>query len=53
MEDIFKKPVYLAGGKYSFNKSVSKNLLEGPIDINFYIESKEEIKKIKKIFAKI
>jgi hypothetical protein len=49
MEDIFKKPVYLAGGKYSFNKSVSKNLLEGPIDINFYIESKEEIKKIKKI----
>jgi hypothetical protein len=49
MEDIFKKPVYLAGGKYSFNKMVSKNLLEGPIDINFYIESKEEIKKIKKI----
>ena len=46
MEDIFKKPVYLAGGKYSFNKMVSKNLLEGPIDINFYIESKEEIKKI-------
>lgn len=46
MEEILKKPVYLAGGKYSFNKMVSRNLLEGPIDINFYIESKEEIKKI-------
>ena len=49
MEDIFKKPVYLAGGKYSFNKIVARNLLNEPIDINFYIESKEEIKKIKKI----
>lgn len=46
MENILKKPVYLASGKYSFNKSVSKNLLNEPIDINFYIESKKEIKNI-------
>ena len=46
MENILKKPVYLAGGKYSFNKSVSKNLLNEPIDINFYIESKKEIKNV-------
>lgn len=46
MEEILKKPVYLAGGKYSFNKSVSKNLLNEPIDINFYIESKKEIKNV-------
>ena len=46
MKDILKKPVYLAGGKYSFNKTVTRNLLNEPIDINFYIESKEEIKNI-------
>ena len=46
MEDILKKTVYLAGGKYSFNKVISKNLLREPIDINFYIESKEEIKNV-------
>jgi hypothetical protein len=46
MEDIFKKPVYLAGGYYSFNKVVSKNLLDEPLDINFYIKSAEEIKNV-------
>ena len=46
MEEILKKPVYLVSGKYSFNKSVSKNLLNEPIDINFYIESKKEIKNV-------
>lgn len=46
MEDIFKKPVYLAGGKYSFKKTVAGNLLDEPIDINFYIKSKEEIKNV-------
>ena len=46
MENIFKKPVYLAGGKYSFNKTVARNLLNELIDINFYIESKEEIKNV-------
>lgn len=46
MKDILKKPVYLAGGKYSFNKAVTRNLLNEPVDINFYIESKEEIKNI-------
>ena len=46
MKDIFKKPVYLAGGKYSFNKIVARNLLNEPIDINFYIESKEEVKNV-------
>ena len=46
MKDIFKKPVYLAGGYYSFNKVVSKNLLDEPLDINFYIKSEEEIKNV-------
>lgn len=46
MKDIFKKPVYLAGGYYSFNKVVSKNLLDEPLDINFYIKSVEEIKNV-------
>lgn len=46
MEDILKKSVYLAGGKYSFKKTVAGNLLDEPIDINFYIESKQEIKNV-------
>ena len=46
MENILKKAVYLAGGKYSFNKTVTRNLLAEPIDINFYIKSKEEIKNV-------
>lgn len=46
MKDILKKSVYLENGKYSFNKAVSRNLLNEPIDINFYIESKKEIKNV-------
>ena len=46
MEDILKKSVYLAGGKYSFKKTVAGNLLDEPIDINFYIKSKEEIENV-------
>ena len=46
MKDILKKPVYLAGGKYSFNKTVTRNLLNETADINFYIESENEIKNV-------
>ena len=46
MEDILRKPVYLVNGKYSFNKTVLRNLLNETADINFYIESKNEIKNV-------
>lgn len=46
MEDILRKPVYLVNGKYSFNKTVLRNLLNETADINFYIESENEIKNV-------